>query len=239
MTLYDLTRQVEDGMPTYPGDPEVRVTPHATADADGYRVTALELGTHAGTHVDAPSHVLEDGATLGEFDLDTFRFGARVVDVPNLGPRGVITPEAVPDAGVDLVLFHTGWDEHWGTDRYREHPYLSREAAERCARRGLAVGLDCFSPDPTPDPNAEVGGGGQEEDDHDRRNWAHGRRDDYSDYGAPAHRALLGAELLVFENLVGLGRLPERCTVSAFPLRVDADGAPARVVAETGTRGAE
>ena len=227
MTLYDLTRPVEDGMPTYPGDPEVRVTPHATADADGYRVTALELGTHAGTHVDAPSHVLTDGATLDEFDAEAFRFDARVVDASNLGPRQPIGPDAVPDAGADLVLFHTGWDEHWGTDRYREHPFLSREAAEQCARHGFAVGLDCFSPDPTPgrSTDGDVDGHRDEDGDHP---------DDYRDYGTPAHRELLGAGSLVFENLVGLDRLPERCAVSAFPLRVDADGAPARVVAETG-----
>ena len=227
VTLYDLTRPVENGMPTYPGDPAVSVRPHARMDPDGYRVTALELGTHAGTHVDAPSHVLPDGATLGAFDLDDLRFEARVVDVSSLGPREAIPPNAVPDVGVegdprsrdsgpdpvpgpapvtesDLVLFHTGWAEHWGTERYRAHPYLSPDAAGLCADRGLAVGLDCFGPDPTP-----------------------------PDDGVPAHRAILGEGLPVLENLAGLDRLPERCSVSAFPLRVDADGAPARVVAET------
>jgi kynurenine formamidase len=43
---------------------------------------------------------------------------------------------------------------------------------------------------------------------------------------------VLGAGLPIVENLVGLERLPERPAVAAFPLRVDADGSPARVVAE-------
>lgn len=211
MTLLDLTRPVEDGMATYPGDPAVSVTEHASVDADGYRVTSLELGTHTGTHVDAPSHTEPDGATLGEFGPAEFEFDARVVDVSGIGPREPIEPDAVPEADVDLVLFHTGWEDHWGTDRYPAHPYLSRAAAERCARRGFAVGLDCFGPDPTPDPDGDG---------------------DFEGYGVPAHRALLGEGLLLVENLSDLGDLPERCSVSAYPLRVDADGAPARVVAE-------
>ena len=211
MTLYDLTRPVTDGMTTYPGDPPVSVRPHATMDADGYRVTDLELGTHAGTHVDAPSHVLPDGKSLDAFDVDAFRFDARVVDVSGLGAREEIPPDEVPNGETDLVLFHTGWADRWGTDRYREHPYLSRAAAERCAGRELAVGLDTFGPDPTPGPCPD---------------------DAYGGYGVPAHRALFEAGQLLIENLVGLDRLPERCSVSAFPLRVDADGAPARVVAE-------
>ncbi|QLG62721.1 cyclase family protein [Halorarum salinum] len=211
MTLRDLTRPVEDGMATYPGDPAVSVAEHASMASDGYRVTALELGTHTGTHVDAPSHVEPDGATLGEFGPGAFEFDAHVVDATGLDPREAIGPEAVPGTDADLVLFHTGWEDRWGTDRYRAHPYLSRAAAERCAGRGFAVGLDCFSPDPTPGSD---GGNG------------------FEGYGVPAHRALLGAGLLVVENLIGLGDLPERCSVSAYPLRVDADGAPARVVAE-------
>lgn len=60
MATFDLSQSVESGMQTYPGDPPVRVDPHADFDADGYRVTALAMGTHTGTHVDAPSHTEED-----------------------------------------------------------------------------------------------------------------------------------------------------------------------------------
>ncbi len=50
--IVDLTRPVESGTPTYPGDPEVRIEPHATHADDGYRVSRVALGSHAGTHVD-------------------------------------------------------------------------------------------------------------------------------------------------------------------------------------------
>ncbi|MDS0294680.1 cyclase family protein [Halogeometricum luteum] len=205
--LVDLTRRVESGMPTYPGDPAVDVTPHATHGADGYRVSRLELGTHAGTHIDAPAHTEADGATLGSFDVDRFRFDARLVDCRGVGANGEIGPNAVPerdgngDEEREMLVFRTGWETEWGTDRMTDHPYLAPKTAERCADRGFHVGTDALSPDPT---GAE---------------------------SVPAHRALLGSERLIVENLCNLGSVPERFELLALPLRVDADGAPVRAVA--------
>nr|WP_330166323.1 hypothetical protein [Halobacterium sp. KA-6] len=50
--------------------------------------------------------------------------------------------------------------------------------------------------------------------------------------GYPAHHALLGDERLILENLRNLDALPQRCTIRAYPLPVDADGAPVRAVAD-------
>lgn len=212
--LVDLTRRVESGMPTYPGDPEVEVAPHATHGADGYRVSRLELGTHAGTHVDAPAHTEADGRTLDAFGVGRFRFDARLVDCRGVGANGAIGPDAVPDADADadgeMLVFRTGWESEWGTERMTDHPYLAPETAERCAEAGYHVGTDALSPDPT-------GGGG-------------GANGDAAG-GVPAHRALLGSGLLIIENLRNLGSVPERFELLALPLRVDADGAPVRAVA--------
>ncbi len=208
MTRYDCTHPIESGMPVYPGDPAVSVEPAATQERDGYRVSELRLGTHAGTHVDAPSHTEPDGKTLGAYPVERFRFDARVVDVRGYGAREAIPPSAVPETDADGLLFHTGWDEHWGTERYVDHPYLAPATARRCADEDFDVGLDTLNPDPT-EPRGE------------------------EPEGVPAHRALLGNECLVVENLRGLARLPECVTFSVYPLAVDADGAPVRAVAET------
>ncbi|WP_129116417.1 cyclase family protein [Halegenticoccus tardaugens] len=218
MTAYDLSHELEAGMQTYPGDPAVRARPHATFAANGHRVTALELGSHAGTHVDAPSHTEADGRTLGDFPLDVFCLSARVVDVRGLAPRSPIEPDRLPGStDADALVFRTGWDVHWGTDRYLDHPYLAARTAERCAERGCHVGVDALSVDPTPSANAA----------------------DDEPSGFPAHHALLGADRLVVENLTGLDPLPERFELRAYPLALDADGAPVRavgVVPETETR---
>lgn len=211
MTRYDLTHLLTDGMPVYPGDPPVSVSPAATMADEGYRVTELALSTHSGTHVDAPSHLLADGPSLADYGVDAFAMDARVVDV-EAGPREAVRPDALPaDDSADVVVLRAGFDAHWGTPRYRDHPYLAPETAEKLAERDQHVALDVASPDPSPPA-------GDADTDGDPA-------------GYPAHRALFEAGLLVFENLRGLDALPSRFRLTAYPLRVEADGAPVRAVA--------
>jgi kynurenine formamidase len=210
MATYDCSHRIETGMQTYPGDPDVAVDPAATVDEDGYRVAALSFGSHTGTHVDAPSHAVADGKSLGEFPVETFRFAALKVGLRDLDARAAIEPHHLPrDVDDDLLVLETGWDDHWGTDRYLDHPYLTRAAADQCVDAGVHVATDGLSVDPTPSDNA-----GDEEP---------------TDFGA--HHALLGDDRLVVENLRGLDRLPKRFELHAYPLAFDGDGAPVRAVA--------
>ncbi len=233
----DLSRRIETGMPTYPGDPAVTLTPDATQERDGYATSELRTGTHAGTHVDAPRHTRPDGATIDDRDVGRFVFDARLVDLRPLEPREPITPERLSsvadgdcagnaDEGERprLLVLRTGWEPHWGTARYRDHPYLTDGAAEWCRERGFGVGLDTFGPDPTPSTGDRWGSAS------DDNAVADG---DDEPVGTPAHDALLGAELAIIENLCGLDDLPERFRLYAFPLRLrDGDGSPVRAVAE-------
>ena len=206
--MYDLTHPVETGMPTYPGDPSVAVTPHATHTMDGYRVSAVSVGSHAGTHVDAPAHTDPDGRTLDSYPVSAFVFDAVRVDCRDLSARDPIPAARVPDVDADCLVCWTGWDRHWGTDRYHDHPYLAPAAARACAKRGYAVATDTLSPDPTPTEHA---------------------RDDDSE-GLPAHHALLGSDCLVVENLTGLDAVADRFELLALPLALRGDGAPVRAV---------
>jgi kynurenine formamidase len=91
------------------------------------------------------------------------------------------------------VLVHTGWDAHWGTDRYFEgHPYLTRDAAELLVAAGATlVGIDSLNIDDTDD----------------------GQR--------PVHTALLGAGIPIVEHLCGLEQLPAAgFRFSAVPVKV-------------------
>lgn len=201
--VQDLTHALSSDTPVYPGDPPVRLDPHATHEADGYRVTAVSLGTHAGTHVDAPAHVVSDGATLDAFPVERFSFDARLVDLRPLSDGDRVGVEALPPADCDLLVLRTGWDAHWGTDRYRRHPVVTPEAAAWCADRGCDLALDAPSPDPH---------------DSDR---------------LPAHRVLFQSDRLLLENLTNLAGLPRRFRLHAYPLALaNTDGAPVRAVAD-------
>jgi len=214
MPTADCSQPLDETGFVYPGDPPVETAAHATMAADGYRVTRLALGSHAGTHVDAPAHTGPDARTIDEFSVERFRFDAAVVDV-DAGAREAVGAErlaaADPPSDADLLALRFGWSDRWGDDDYRDHPHLTRAAAAWCVERGYDVGLDSPNPDPTPPADG----------------W-----DDGSDPGVPAHRELLGADRLLVENLV-LDGLPARVDLRAYPLPVSGgDAAPARAVAE-------
>lgn len=265
MPSHDLTQSLDADATVYPGDPPVESTPAATHDEDGYRVTEWRLGTHSGTHVDAPSHTEPEGKNLDAFGVEEFVFEARLVDCSHLGAREPIGPEMVPERGRaeenrkaekngraeeneraeknrtarngtarsgttrdELVVFRTGWADHWGTERYFDHPYLSREAAATCAERGFHVGMDALSPDPSPSEREATTG----EEASDETSESAERDEETEPEGVPAHRELLGSERFVVENLTGLAGLPERFELRAYPLALAAaDGSPVRAVA--------
>lgn len=218
MPTYDLSHRIRDSMPVYPGDPAVECHPLASIATDGYRTTELTLSTHAGTHVDAPAHLLGAGRSIDEYDLETFRFTAVVRNCTGLEPRTPIDATLVRAASetwaldeVDLVLLRTGWDSHWGTETYHDHPYVTADAATMLADGSVHLGLDTPNVDPTPTER----GGNDEPDDY------------------PAHHALFERDRLILENLRGLERLPtdDPFEVHAYPLSIDGpDGAPVRAV---------
>ncbi|TNY36036.1 cyclase family protein [Thermomonospora catenispora] len=211
MTWIDLSVPVVAGMPVYPGDPQVEVGPALTVSEAGVNVARVHLGSHAGTHVDAPFHVDGSWPPLEEVPLDRFAGEAAVMDVRGLPPRAPIGPELVPPGlrPGRMLLVVTGWSEHWGTPEYLAHPYLTPEACERIVACGVrTVGVDALSVDRTPGPGEE-------------------------EFSLAAHRALLGAGAVIVENLTGLDRLigATRVEVFAFPIRLIGDGAPVRAVA--------
>ncbi|PCR89964.1 cyclase family protein [Natrinema ejinorense] len=204
----DLTQPVETGMQTYPDDPAVAVRRHASHAEHGVRVDALECGSHTGTHVDAPAHTEADGQTLESYPIERFVFDAVRIDCRDLGAREPIPAARIPGVDADLVACWTGWDAHWGTDRYLDHPYLSPAAAETCVERGYDVAVDALNPDPTPTDDAT----GDEPE------------------GFQVHHALLGNDLLILENLTNLEAVGDRFELRAYPMALASDGAPVRAV---------
>ena len=209
--IVDLSHPIDAGTQVYPGDPVPSLTQATTIDRDGFNVLHVAMGSQTGTHVDAPYHFLADGARIDEMDLSLFLGPAAVVDLRGFPPRSRIgwarlAPHV--EAGSILVL-HTGWSRHWRSSAYLDHPYLDGDAAEKIVEAGTrTVAIDAMSVDETPSPGEEPG-------------------------GYPAHHALLGAGVVIVENLTNLEAVdfPDPL-LSVLPIRLSgADGAPVRAVA--------
>jgi len=86
--LMDITRPVYHGMPVWPGDPDVRFAPALTIPENGANVTSLGMGTHSGTHIDAPSHYMEDAPTVDEVPLESLVGPCLVIEFGAGNPIG-------------------------------------------------------------------------------------------------------------------------------------------------------
>ena len=150
MPYVDLTMELSERTPAYPGDPKPEISTLAPISENGWNERRLSFNTHCATHIDAPFHMLPDGKKLEEFPLTRFFGRARVVDVSG---RKEIGPECMGDlAGYDFVLFRTGQSKKaFQPDYYENAIFLTDAGAEELVRQGIkAIGLDSFSPDQEP-----------------------------------------------------------------------------------------
>ena len=181
---------------------------------DPLNVTELSLPCHAGTHVDAPIHIVPNGKSIEELPLDAFVGAGAVIGVKKKGGEEV-TARDLEDSGVavnrgDILMLHTGWDEKFESPDYNVHPYLSVDAAEWMVKKGIKMfGIDCITVD-LPTPLRPKG------------------------FDFPVHRILLGNNVLIAENVANLGSIVgKRTRIIALPLRVKgSDAGHARIVAE-------
>jgi kynurenine formamidase len=159
--VVDLSHVIAHGTVTYPGLPGPVISDHLSREdsraryAPGYefQIGRIDMVSNTGTYLDTPFHRFPGGHDLAGLDP------ARVAAVPGVvvdatGGPAEIGPAAL--GGVEVtgraVLFRTGWDRHWGSDRYGEpdHPYLAAATAERLvAGRAAVVGIDSVNIDGT------------------------------------------------------------------------------------------
>ena len=205
MRLYDLSVPLWSGLPIYEGDPATVVEPWSRlADGALAEVSRLALGSHTGTHVDAPAHFLLGARTIDTIDLGACIGPSTVVDLGAAELRRIdrASLEATVPPGADRILLKTSNSARWKQDGVR-HDFvaLAEDAAEWLAGRGTKlVGIDYLSIAPYDDPG-------------------------------PVHRILLRAGVVILEGLDFSGVPAGAYTLVCLPLRIaGADGAPARAV---------
>lgn len=203
--LVDVSVLLAPGIPIYPGNPEFEVTPvHRIADGDSANNSKLVMGTHTGTHVDAPLHFFDGRPGVDGMALELLIGRARVIDLPH---RGGITEAHLAAAGLreDIrVLLRTPNSALWNTTQgFRtDYTYLTEGGARFLVDQGVkVVGVDYLSVE------------------------------QFKKAGAPAHKALLGSGLIIIEGLNLSEAEAGQYEMYCLPLRLaNGDGAPARVV---------
>jgi arylformamidase len=200
-TFHDLSHTITHGMTTYPGLPGPVICDYLSREASRgkyapgveFQIGRIDMVANTGTYVDSPFHRYADGADLAGLALESLAD----LDVALVDARGARAVGAERFAGLAVegraVLVRTGWDAHWGTERYLAgNPYLTADAARLLADRGAAlVGIDSLN------------------------------IDDIADLARPVHSTLLARGIPIVEHLRGLHELPAAgCRFFAVPAKV-------------------
>jgi arylformamidase len=144
MNIVDLTHPITEKLPVYfPWHPPTVIEQTATYAENRCEVRRLSIGTHSGTHIDAPSHVLKGEATLDRYDPALWYVDAQVLDFAPRDPKKEISQEEIAAklkrTGIGVVI-KTGWDMQFGRDDYyKTYPPLSTRAAEFLASMNVPV----------------------------------------------------------------------------------------------------
>jgi arylformamidase len=142
----DLSVLVNEQTPVYPGDPATKINPAGVLANDGYCDHYISMGTHVGTHIDAPMHMLEGGKSLDQIVIDQFIGRGRVVKVDGTNFEVVKTADIQEG---DIVLFRTGMSDKYHEAVYFEnYPAMSEEVAKYLVEAKVKmVGVDTCSVD--------------------------------------------------------------------------------------------
>ena len=204
MSFIDISLPLREGMIVYEGDPDIAVTPALSLErGDPANVSTLRLGTHTGTHMDAPRHFIDGAAGIDTLALDVLIGPALVTAID---AEGLIEPRhlaAVPLDGHVRVIFKTSNSALWDRAAFaRDYVALSLEAARLLIDRGVKlVGIDYLSIEA------------------------------FGAVGHPVHKMLLGAGIVILEGLDLRRVTPGVYELHCLPLRIaGGDGSPCRAV---------
>ncbi|MGI5837274.1 MAG: cyclase family protein [Chloroflexota bacterium] len=207
--IHDVTLPISTDLPVWPGDPKPRLDPvHSLAAGDSTQLSMLQLSTHTGTHLDAPRHLLAEGATVDQLAIDRLVGDAWLCRVPpalSLVDAGTLEEAGIPDGTRRLLLQTTNsglWDRTPWTF-FENYVALAPDGAQWIVDRGIELlGIDYLSIDP------------------------------FDSEDLPAHRILLTNGVAVLEGLDLRDVEPDRSYyLLCLPLKLlGVDGAPARVL---------
>lgn len=148
----DLSQDIIDSMPVYPGDDAVTLYQNKCLDKDGYTSFNLGIGMHGGTHIDTPMHLINHETFINEIPLDRFAGKGCLLDVRNEKIIGFKQEYIDIVKENDIVLLFTNYSEYYGRDEYyTNHPVISEDLADFLIEKNIKMlGIDMPSPDMYP-----------------------------------------------------------------------------------------
>lgn len=217
--IIDLSLGLKDGMITYPTAVHQKFESSIMGRIaiEGRETRKFTMGSHCGTHVDAPRHFVADGITIDQYSLSDLIGEALLINLGILEP-GVIITEAhlseyinqIKENSIKRLVFRADWSRFWNTRQYyKDWPYFSSEAIDTLVGLGIKlIGIDFPSPD-----SAYFG-------------------DDCS-LDSPNHKKIFNANIILVEYLTNLDKLKSgKIFLIVMPLNlIGFDGAPSRVSA--------
>jgi arylformamidase len=207
MTIYDISVSISPDLPTWPGDPGLKLDQYESIDKGAlYNATQMSSSVHLGTHVDAPRHFLKDGSTVEQLPLEILTGPCYVVQLPD--GIDAITSEVLDRTEITStmkrVLFGTSNSHYWakGESKFQtDFVAITEDGAEWLVERGVQlVGIDYLSVAP------------------------------YEE-SIPTHTVLLKAGVVIVEGLNLSNIMRGFYDLYCLPLKiVGSDGAPARAI---------
>lgn len=208
--IIDLSQSINSNIKLFPGSPNVSFLKWSKYTIEGYDSEAIFLSTHTGTHMDAPSHFIQEAESIDNLDVN--RFVMEDVHLLKIlkSANQLISVEDIIASGIDIkkndsIVFATGWEYNYNSDSYiYSNPGLSLEAANYLSNKKInAVAID--------GPNIDSG-----------------INLDFS-----VHKILLKNNIIIIENLCNLNRINKKIfKLIAIPLKLyRASGSPIRSLA--------
>ena len=204
MPFIDISLPIREGMIVYEGDPGISVSPALALDrGDPANVSNLKLGSHTGTHMDAPLHFIGGAKSIDTLPLDLLIGPALVLEVD---AERLVEPKHLTDARIakhERVLLKTRNSALWDRPGFeRNYVALSLEGARSLMDRGVKlIGIDYLSVEA------------------------------FGAVGHPVHKLLLGAGIVIVEGLDFRRVTPGVYELYCLPLRIaGGDGSPCRAI---------
>lgn len=217
--VIDLTHAISDSVPAWDGKPVFELTTLVDykdcVPPNLFRIQKLTTGMSVGTHLDSPAHVIPGGRTIDQLTPEELITDCVVIDVSAEADEHYLVEPATIEKfeqqhgtipADSLVVIYTGWSKHWDNpEKYHNDyvfPGVDLVAAELLLKRGIR-GIGIDT-----------------------------FSCDTGQNGFPVHRAVLGADKYLVENIANADLLPATgARIFVLPMKVrNATEAPLRLV---------